>query len=659
MRRHARTVAFTERVPAWEVERLHLLLTAALGAAYALLALLAVLPSTLGFLVAACAVAGLELVLFARSPFPIWMLGRVGAGGPIRGLVRGVAALTLLVRTDVSPSWLLLAVGGLLGVHAMRAGGSALAEVSRIQRKMPVLTRGLVLASLRVPAAPPVHLGRRAVETLALPDVVLAPAAAVSVLTGTVVPLAVGVAAAAATVLAGSLVLLRSVLAMRRVPRRRFVDAVSRALDEAAPEVALYLGSGPETLYQVEMWVEVVERLGRPAVIILRDRESLVQLGPTRLPVVCVESGSVLMSLPLSSLRLALYVSHSATNLHLLRRHGITHAFIGHGDSDKSSSVSPFLKAYDEIWVSGPAAHDRFAAACLGLTVRRIVEIGRPQLDAVAATEQEPHHDPLTVLYAPTWEGYGDEAHQTSLGPTGLALLRMLVDCGVRVLYRPHPLAGTRDPAVSRAHREVMALLGDPPLPPTPEPSAIRPGTWDNLDLAGAAPSMSRTQSEAERDDWARAHIYANGSGSAHRVVPGPQVSLRVSFAAADALLADVSSVVSDFVASGKPYGVINSGGLSAPEFAARYPSTTGGYLVNSDGAGLADLLAAGGGAFDPAAEQRRELREQLLGPAEPPALELMRREVDRVAGQLRGTELSSDVRRAGTPRPRREPVRR
>ena len=55
----------------------------------------------------------------------------------------------------------------------------------------------------------------------------------------------------------------------------------------------MHFGSGPDTLYQLEMWVETLERPTCRS-LILRDRETFRHLGPTTLPVLCV-GGSVLM----------------------------------------------------------------------------------------------------------------------------------------------------------------------------------------------------------------------------------------------------------------------------------------------------------------------------------------------------------------------------
>ena len=74
------------------------------------------------------------------------------------------------------------------------------------------------------------------------------------------------------------------------------------------------------------------------------------------------------------------------------------------------------------------------------------------------------------MLYAPTWEGWGDEPYHSSLPFEGVELVRrLLATPGVRLLYRPHPLTGTRSGTVRRAHAQVLQLLREAGAPgPTP-----------------------------------------------------------------------------------------------------------------------------------------------------------------------------------------------
>lgn len=611
-----------------------------LAAAYGGLLTAAVLTAPRWLLGCAVVVAAVEAGVAWRGPFVGWMLGRVGLGGPARGLVRGLAAVVFVVQVGLADSWLLLTGAGVLAFAALSLGGAGLAEVLRRMRRMPMVSRGLDLAPVRIPAALPAPLAMRADSTLPLADVGLLAGLALAAPAGRSA-FAIGGAISGLVLLTVAVgVLAWSVLAMRRLPAVRLTAAIRRALADVAPRTALYFGGGPDQLYQLEMWLATFERLEVPTVVILRDRAALRQLGPTRLPVLCVEPERELHGLELNTVRVVFYVAHAASNVHMLRRRTMRHVFIGHGDSDKAVSSNPFTKAYDEQWVAGPAALERFRAAQVDVDERRVVQIGRPQLDPMRAQRPSSPGFIITVLYAPTWEGHADEPHQTSLATFGVDLVRwLLAESDVRILYRPHPLVGVRDAGVRAADREIVRLLGAASMPAPPVDVADEAArARDDLAVAAIsseAATMSRTERLAALEVWSRKQLDPGEDDQRHLVVPGPQFSLFTCFEAADALLSDVSSVVSDYVVTGKPYGVTNPGALDHQVFCDQYPSARGGYVVAPDGTGLAAMLSAARGDGDPALSERVALQEWLVGPGSPPALRRMRAQVARLVRDL------------------------
>lgn len=78
----------------------------------------------------------------------------------------------------------------------------------------------------------------------------------------------------------------------------------------------------------------------------------------------------------------------------------------------------------------------------------------------------------------------------------------------------------------------------------------------------------------------------------------GAGVDLYELFDRADLLVADVSGVVPDFLASGKPYVLVDGEDLPPEEFRRRTPSAAGACVVGPGAAGLPAALAdARGGA--------------------------------------------------------------
>src|SRR6185312_9840180 len=103
------------------------------------------------------------------------------------------------------------------------------------------------------------------------------------------------------------------------------------------------------------------------------------------------------------------------------------------------ASSNPFVKVYDELWVAGPAGAERYEAPDTTAVTGRVVEVGQPQAQTGGPRHRE--GGPVTVLYAPTWEGWGDEPYHSSLPFDGVEIVRRLLAVpGLRVLYRPHPL---------------------------------------------------------------------------------------------------------------------------------------------------------------------------------------------------------------------------
>jgi hypothetical protein len=355
------------------------------------------------------------------------------------------------------------------------------------------------------------------------------------------------------------------------------------------------------------------------------------------------------MSFDLSTVRGALFVANAATNIHLLRKRGMTTAFIGHGDSDKQASSNPFVKVYDELWVAGPAGAERYEGPDTVAVTGRLVEVGRPQ--ARSGGPRQRSGEPATVLYAPTWEGWGDEPYHSSLPFEGVELVRrLLATPGVRLLYRPHPLTGTRSSPVRRAHLEVLDLLrtagapasGDlPGVPGAPaDGAAADDSRLDDLALMAARSEPVPAASSAARARRLAEEAYWSCTGpEVPRVVEGAWPGLASCFAHTDLLIADVSSVVSDWVALDRPYALVDAAGLGREEFLRRYPSSRGGRLLGPGRAGLDALVADLLTGSDPDAAARSTIRRHLLGSSPDDGAARFEAALDRMVHQTAGTD--------------------
>jgi len=559
--------------------------------------------------VATVAAAGcLDTALAHTQPFTRWALRWAGADLPLRRAV-ALLAVTLLAGRDGDAATV-VAVGVVsvvcVGLGLAQAAGE---RVLTLLRRPPVLTRNVSLAAARIPAAPTRSL---AVSTAVAGQTATALALAVALSSHSwALPLWAVVAALLSAAPAAVAIAHACVLFRRRV-RARVPKVAVDAWSALAPEVLLYFAGRPEESYQVDMWLAAVERLDRRAAVVLRDHDTLGTLGPTSLPVFSVVHNGTVADLPLQNPTVVLFATHSGNNLAMLRRPEARPAFVGHGDSDKPDSMNRYARVYDEVWVAGPLGADRYRTAGIGVRDDAIRETGRPQLPGDWPTPGSPP----TVLYAPTWEGWGDDPHHCSLPHVGPALVELLLGADVRVLYRPHPLTGVRNRDVARAHRQVLDLLrrhggvGPEVLAPPARPVA----GGDLLDAArrsGEQP-WSRSDEDAQTQQWLQEFWAA--APQAHRILTGTLPGLHESFVPANLLVADISSVMSDWLSTDRAYATVDTRGIGERVLRRRFPAAAGATVLDC---GLTQLLewVHTAATKDPMAAARRRTRARVLGP--------------------------------------------
>ncbi|MEU8349006.1 hypothetical protein [Streptomyces sp. NPDC048845] len=631
----------------------------------------ALLPNLWLFAAAAAVSYAADGYLTARGTYLVKLLGRVGAGVGNRFLLRQLLLVLLLARTGLSEDSVIYpALGCFVGFQALHAVHRAVVTLITKRRRLPFATRNIDLSGLGIPDGPPPWLVTRSAEKMLHWDLV---AVAGLLVTGATGVAGWGLAGCTGTVLAG---VLRTLLLVpytlgRRLPpgRDAALGFLNDWLREHRPTTVLYFSGSKDSAYQVNMWLETMENVDGVPLVLLRERHLLPQLAATTVPVVCVPSAVHLMNMDLSSVRVALYPANVGKNIHLLRVPTMQHVFIGHGDSDKIASVNPYSKAYDEVWTAGKAGRDRYALANVGVRDEDIVEVGRPQLAPIQTWTGAPMGRIPTVLYAPTWEGWSDEPGNTSLMPAGENIVRRLVESPrpVRVLYKPHPFTGTRSPAAAAAHRRIVALLEHAAERRAADPRWAQEAARHadahaaaraelarieaRLEALGhsAAPS-ARDEAAASRDaradqeraaqvkrlrqEWDDAYWQSFGWWE-HKVITGAEPRLYDCFNRSDGMVSDISSVVSDFIASGKPYAVTDSAGLGEEEFKRQNTAVRAAVVLGTDASGIGALLdAVSEEDADPLIRARRELKQYLLGPDTPPSMQRFNQAVRQLAAK-------------------------
>jgi CDP-glycerol glycerophosphotransferase (TagB/SpsB family) len=202
------------------------------------------------------------------------------------------------------------------------------------------------------------------------------------------------------------------------------------------------------------------------AVIITRSAATSEELRKlTNVPIIHARTFDLLMSLlELSKFKAIIYVNNSYQNFQTLSYQQAVHIHVNHGESDKISMVSNQAKAYDRVFVAGPAAKDRYLKAVAWIDQNKLITVGRPQLD-LGQTPFAAEPKLKTITYAPTWEGEDEANNYTSMDLYGKKIIDAALsqsDC--RTIYKPHPrILTSKDPEVVAAHKYIVSRLNKTP----------------------------------------------------------------------------------------------------------------------------------------------------------------------------------------------------
>jgi hypothetical protein len=301
--------------------------------------------------------------------------------------------------------------------------------------------------------------------------------------------------------------LLRSRRTRKQLANRDFSPQLPGSI-----QIAVYFADTKVNLYQLRQWYAPLAELSKtwPVAIISRAPSAALRLiDEAPVPVLYLRKVADLESfVNEQDLKIVFYVNQNARNFQMFRYGRMWHVFINHGESDKMYMTTNQFKAYDYSLVAGDAAVERLRRKLWDFDVdNRTIKIGRPQADHFAGELPYTPDERTVVLYAPTWEGDREAAAYGSVQSHGVALVdKLLADPTYRVIYRPHPRSGVLDPGFKRANEHIIAAIA----------------------AANA------------RDPKAQ-HVFDDGP------------TLGWQLAAADVAITDVSAMVYDRLATGKP----------------------------------------------------------------------------------------------------------
>lgn len=310
-----------------------------------------------------------------------------------------------------------------------------------------------------------------------------------------------------------------AVAVVRKAARGRSAyRQVTSAMREQGPlerdrfQIAVYFADSDVNMYQIRQWYRPLQELAKTWPVVVMARNAMgakALLDDGALPVAYVpEVRGVERFIERQDIRVVLYVNQNMRNFQMFRYGRRWHVFINHGESDKMYMTTNQYKAYDYAFIAGQAARDRLERTLWDADLdRKVIEIGRPQADHYSGTTPFAPDGRTVVLYAPTWEGDRPSASYGSIVTHGETLVeRLLADPRYRVIYRPHPRSGVVDPAYGAANRRVIG--------------AIR---------------------SANNADPSAQHVFDDG----------PDIGWQL--AAADVAISDISAMVYDRLATGKP----------------------------------------------------------------------------------------------------------
>ncbi|MFE1773203.1 hypothetical protein ACFWZH_18630, partial [Streptomyces sp. NPDC059008] len=294
--------------------------------------------------------------------------------------------------------------------------------------------------------------------------------------------------------------------------------------------------------------------------------------------------------------------------------------------------------------------------------------------------EGAPAGRPTTVLYAPTWEGWDGNPGNTSVILAGENIVReLLADDDVRLLYKPHPMTGSVDPRAGAANVRIQAMIEEA----NGRRSGARPGPEAAAELARrteeltalttsafrkSADELERMRLQGTPEEGRAAAVEAAGAAWEeaywnsfpeweHRIITTARPGIFDCFNQADVLISDVSSVVSDYLTSEKPYAVANTSGMAEGDFRANFATVRAATILTPDADGVKALLASvRNPQLDTLAAERAELKEHLLGPSDPPSSVRFNQAAQALCAKADERRLRMESRLPGIPGQRPRP---
>jgi hypothetical protein len=343
---------------------------------------------------------------------------------------------------------------------------------------------------------------------------------------------------------------LLNLLKLRQSRRAVSAEQATRALPALGTvKIAVYFADDAVNLYQMRQWYAPMAELAKTWPVTIISRSPLAALAlwdEAPVPTVYLRSVASLEAFVASQdIHIVFYVNQNTRNFQMFRYGRMWHVFINHGESDKMYMTTNQFKAYDYSLIAGEAARERLQRTLWNYDLdSRTRMIGRPQADHLGGTPPYPADGRTSVLYAPTWEGDRPAAAYGSIASHGVSLVTALLATGThRLIYRPHPRSGVVDSAYGRANQAIISAIA-----------------------------------KANAADPAAHHVYDTSS------------ALGWQLSATDVAITDISAMIYDRLATGKPLLVTRPAAPGAEIDTAGYLGDAE-WLTDADSADIVKLV--------------------------------------------------------------------
>jgi len=229
-------------------------------------------------------------------------------------------------------------------------------------------------------------------------------------------------------------------------------------------EIVIYFAGNKKQLYQIEQWLHLFKELNKfyKVSFVIKNYRVIEYFNKDIFKDFEIKYIPKLVNLiefyKLNNHKIILYVNNNNQNFQSLINNKAMHIHINHGESEKISTFSNQVKAYDYVFIVSDAAYNKYKLNLNKIDMDKFIKVGRPQIEYIHPIEL-PKTDKKVVLYAPTWEGGYSDMNYSSIIKFGPQIISTLIKNNYFIIYKPHPYVGARDKQYKKVQKEIIKKL--------------------------------------------------------------------------------------------------------------------------------------------------------------------------------------------------------